>query len=130
MVDEKLRSIDDLVTIYKKLSKDNNYWNSNANMSISTIEYLYFWNKKKKMLPDFLDAKVTDLLSDVYEYNKCSSVKKVLMILPFIKLNGRNQKYYLDSIKLLNEEFKKIQFYYEEYIGHYVKKNVGNGEVF
>ena len=86
MVDEKLRSIDDLVTIYKKLSKDNNYWNSNANMSISTIEYLYFWNKKKKMLPDFLDAKVTDLLSDVYEYNKCSSVKKVLMILPFIKL--------------------------------------------
>ena len=92
-------------------------------MSAQTIEYLYYHNQKNPLLKEFLDENILEMLKDVYQFNSVTGIKKGMMsVLPFIKVDGHPRSYFNNCITLINREFKKIQFYFSDFISTILQK--------
>lgn len=112
-----------VLEIYTTLRKDADFWNKGSNISLTTLEYILFKNKKDGALKEFLNQELLDKVDEVYEYCKTSNLKhNVMSIMPFVKLNGHNKAYYEKCLSQITLELKKIQYNYSEFIFAYISK--------
>lgn len=127
LVNESLLEVEELFNIYSKLKNDSGFWNTTVDIGLQTLEYLYFTNERKAILPKFLNREILSLLSEVYSYSQCPSIKKCFMaILPFVKYNEQPKKYYDECLMKVIKEFKKVQFYYSDYVEDIIRSKASN----
>ena len=52
-----------------------------------------------------------------------------MSIIPLIKINNHSKSYYFEAVKKINHEFKKIKFYFEDYIEEIIRSNISNEDI-
>lgn len=117
-VEKVLPDIALLTDLYKILSNDVDFWNGDNNISSSTLEYIYFTAQKNPDgLSKYIDAEILSSLGDIYDYYRTPEARKKWMgRLSFVKINHYNNAYYVEKIKGLNKNLKRIKYYTDDYV--------------
>lgn len=129
IIGNSVRKAQEIFEIYQKLRSDAEFWNG-TKTSLSTIEYLYFRQKKNPLSLKSIDSDAISRIGDLYDYLRSSKIKRTMMsIFPFIKTKGKNQAYYVALQDAINKELKKIQFNLDDYIYEYIHEDMPESKI-
>ena len=113
-----------------RLESDTGFWKNGLDFNLSTLEYVLFTVSKSKYAYDCLAIDTVGSLEDIYKFYRLGNTKKKLMsILFFVKLDGKNIDYYKNCINKLNKDLKEFQFNYSNIISNVVEKVITDNQL-
>lgn len=105
------------------ISQDIDFLENGKSMSIKNFDTIYYKVRLNNDYSKIFNSNFLSLMEDIRKYNKAPAYKKFLSFLPFIKIAGKNNKYYLNKINDFNDELKRVYYSFDTLIRDIINKN-------
>lgn len=115
----------------KKIISQEKKFLEGTKRTITTRNFdsIYFKVRENNNYAKIFVNNFLSLMEDLRKYNNASPISKVFSFLPFVKIAGKKQSYYLNKINNFNDEVKRIYYSFDNLINEIINKNYNEGNI-